>query len=117
MRRGHDRCLHIGRDHCSSAAAICSNVPKTTNAAPMFSTDRWAGSGDCCSLLNRHPLILILSGEKHLILELSANREVSMYGGSQGTDDTGWGFPTFVIVAFVLAVGLTLLQIYMQNPG
>lgn len=40
-----------------------------------------------------------------------------MYGESQGKDDTGWGFPTFVIVAFVLAVGLTLLQIYLQNPA
>ncbi len=40
----------------------------------------------------------------------------SSQSGETSTSDW-WGFPAFVIVALAIGVGLTVLQIYMQNPG
>jgi len=34
----------------------------------------------------------------------------------QHKEKADWGFPAFLIVSFVIAVALTLTQIYLQNP-
>jgi hypothetical protein len=35
----------------------------------------------------------------------------------QHKEKADWGFPAFLIVSLVIAVALTLTQIYLQNPG
>ena len=82
--------------------------------------------------LNCSERLIMLCDRARLLARSDRPETMPEMGGSKGraprcpickgrvnrnTKKADWGFPAFLIVSFVIAVALTLTQIYLQNPG